>query len=376
MKATVVIVAGVAAALVLAAAEIPNLQTSGLVVHEWGTFTSVAGEDGSGIEWNVLGCKGELPAFVTDRTCRNCKSALGGTVRMETPVMYFYSPSEVTANVKVQFPQGAMTEWYPAGDNRRENVSIALSWNGVKIQPGAPADFPMEKNGNRYYAARATDAAPLTVGDQHEKFLFYRGVGTFPVPLSVRVSGYGQVTVENRAGASVPQAILFDNHEGRVRFRVAGQIDGAAAIEDPALLKEDPFARLRRTLESALVAQGLFPKEAHAMLETWNDSWFEEGSRLIYIVPASVVDEMLPLHIEPAPVQIARVFVGRIELVTPDTKRAIESAVARGDWLGVDRYSRFLGPILQRVYPSDFEKWTQVQVNVAKFQASSGTACR
>ena len=42
---------------------------------------------------------------------------------------------------------------------------------------------------------------------------------------------------------------------------------------------------LRNDLEAALIAQGLFPKEAQAMVATWNDSWFEEGSRLIYILP-------------------------------------------------------------------------------------------
>src|SRR5579862_6698250 len=110
MRATVVIAAGVAAGLLLAAAEIPNWQPAGLVVHEWGTFTSVAGEDGAGIEWNVLGCKSDLPEFVADRGYRNLKVGLRGTVRMETPVMYFYSPRDVTADIKVQFPQGSMTE--------------------------------------------------------------------------------------------------------------------------------------------------------------------------------------------------------------------------------------------------------------------------
>jgi len=37
------------------------------------------------------------------------------------------------------------------------------------------------------------------------------------------------------------------------------------------------------------------------MLESWKDSWFEEGSRLIYIVPRSFVDTILPLAIEPQP---------------------------------------------------------------------------
>jgi len=363
-----------AGAAIAGAAELHPDQ--GLTVHEWGTFTSVAGEDGAGIKWNVLGCKSDLPKFVIDRGYRNFKSTIGGTVRMETPVMYFYSSREVTANVKVQFPQGTMTEWYPKGDNAPGSVGIALRWSNVQVQPGVAADFPVEKGSNPYYAARATDAAPLRVGEQQEKFLFYRGVGSFPIPLSVRVSGYGQVTVENRAQVSVPLAILFDRHELGVRFRVIGRVDGTVAIEEPALHKEDPFARLRRTLEAGLVVQGLFPKEAHAMLDTWNDSWFEEGSRLIYVVPGGVVDEMLPLHVDPAPSEIARVFVGRIELVTPETKRTVESAVALGDWAAVNRYGRFLEPILRRVYPGNGAKVAEVESAIEKFRLVSGASCQ
>jgi len=44
-------------------------------------------------------------------------------------------------------------------------------------------------------------------------------------------------------------------------------------------------------------------------VETWKDSWFEEGSRLIYIVPRGFIDNVLPSPINPAPGQIVRVFV-------------------------------------------------------------------
>ena len=36
-----------------------------------------------------------------------------GTVSMETPVLYFYSDKEQRATVRVDFPQGWITEWYP-----------------------------------------------------------------------------------------------------------------------------------------------------------------------------------------------------------------------------------------------------------------------
>jgi hypothetical protein len=50
------------------------------------------------------------------------------------------------------------------------------------------------------------------------------------------------------------------------------------------------------------------------MVETWRDSWFEEGSRAFYIFPRTLLDTTLPLSIEPQPAKTIRVFVGRINL--------------------------------------------------------------
>jgi len=83
------------------------------------------------------------------------------------------------------------------------------------------------------------------------------------------------------------------------------------------------------------------------MVETWKSSWFEEGSRLIYIVPREFVDNVLPLAIDPAPEQVVRVFVGRLEIVTPTTVKAVKTAIAANDNAALDRYGRFLEPILQ-----------------------------
>ena len=62
--APVVAPALVISAVFLIAGDIYTAQPAGLTVHEWGTFTSVAGEDGSAIDWDALGCKDDLPRFV------------------------------------------------------------------------------------------------------------------------------------------------------------------------------------------------------------------------------------------------------------------------------------------------------------------------
>jgi hypothetical protein len=92
----------------------------------------------------------------------------------------------------------------------------------------------------------------------------------------------------------------------------------------------------------------LYEQEAQAMVDTWKDSWFEEGSRLLYIVPRADIDAILPLTITPAPSAVARIFVGRIELLTPATLRDVGQALASNDRAVLAKYGRFLQPIADR----------------------------
>ena len=86
---------------------------SGLTAHEWGTFTSIAGRDGSAVEWLPLTGSTDLPGFVEHFRYNGFKLGLRGTVRMETPVLYFYDSRQETVSVKVSFAKGLITEWYP-----------------------------------------------------------------------------------------------------------------------------------------------------------------------------------------------------------------------------------------------------------------------
>src|SRR5688572_12220745 len=81
-------------------------------VHEWGTFTSIAGADGGAVGWTPLNGQDDLPCFV-NRIKLAPKWSLQGTVRMETPVLYFYSANDLTINVRVRLHQGVITEWFP-----------------------------------------------------------------------------------------------------------------------------------------------------------------------------------------------------------------------------------------------------------------------
>jgi len=337
-----------------------QLTENNLTVHEWGTFTSIAGPDGVAVDWLPLTGSTDLPSFVEHFREVAFKGGLRGTIRMETPVLYFYSLRETNVSVNVAFSKGLITEWYPRATSanpalRDRDYSLnnmkspgAITWNSVHIEPTGSQDFPSDNSENHYYAARQTSSASVLVdtpsGPQHEKFLFYRGVSAFLPPLTATLSSDNTVLLENHSPQPIPNVILFERRGQKAGYRVLGPLRDQAALAPPEL--STSIDSLSSTLEGVLISQGLFPDEAHAMLETWKNSWFEEGARLIYIVPRGFVDSVLPLHVAPAPANTARVFVGRLELVTTATQHAVESACATGDRATLAKYSRFLEPIL------------------------------
>jgi hypothetical protein len=350
-----------------------RMNVKNVTVHEWGTFTSIAGEDGRPVEWLPAGGPTDLPCFVNRFETLGLKLSLSGTVRMETPVLYFYSPAETTVSVKVHFPEGLITEWYPQATVR----SGAIDWISVKISPSAPADFPSESGPSRYYAARQTDAAPLQVGSQRERFLFYRGVGHFSVPISAQLNDAGNIVVRNSTADSVGSVIIFENRNGKSGYRIQKAFRGPVTIERPSLDSKVPS--LLADLERMLVVNGLYPKEARAMVETWRDSWFEEGTRLFYIVPAHALDAILPLEIDPRPAQVVRVFVGRMEVVSPSIGNEIREAIARSDQFALAKYGRFLQPIMDRILagstPAERARAQHLLQSVYARYASSASRC-
>ncbi|HLJ30514.1 MAG TPA: hypothetical protein VKY85_27670 [Candidatus Angelobacter sp.] len=335
-----------------------------LTVHEWGTFTSIAGNDGQAIEWSPLTGvwpSADLPGFIEHFGYLGFKVGLRGTVRMETPVLYFYSPHDLTVSVQVSFAKGLITEWYPHASLLspigelsspylyEKNDDGTILWNSVHVEPGLTSDFPREATDNNYYAARETSAAPVRVetskGEQHEKFLFYRGVSAVSVPISAKLTAGNKLLVGNLGQQDIPNVILFERRGEKLGYRISNGLQSEVLLKPPELTAD--IGSLYSDLEQILVARGLYRDEAHAMVHTWRNSWFEEGSRLFYIVPATLVDTILPLTISPAPARTVRVFVGRLEIVNPATEKAVEAALAAHDEVTLGKYARFLNPILE-----------------------------
>src|SRR5207245_10217803 len=87
--------------------------------------------------------------------------------------------------------------------------------------------------------------------------------------------------------------------------------------------------QLCQTTANALVIEGLYQREAQAMVNTWRDSWFEEdGLRVLYTLPREWTDRTLPLTLDPKPRELVRVMVGRAEVFTPATEKKLSDALA------------------------------------------------
>src|SRR5213592_3970163 len=151
-------IAGVVLAASLAAQSSPSPVP--LTVHEWGTFTSIAGEDGQAVKWQPQQTPEDLPCFV-ERSGIQFKLQMAGTVRMETPVLYFYASRAVDVSVDVAFTQGLITEWYPhAAVNYSPQLSNGtISWPTVHVTPDAADAYRREPGTSHYYTARETAAA-------------------------------------------------------------------------------------------------------------------------------------------------------------------------------------------------------------------------
>jgi len=344
-----------------------------LTAHEWGTFTTVAGEDGRAEHWLPLGGPTDLPCFVehfqnsrlfklvpgqeTPLDYAAARSALWGKVRMETPVIYFYSRPERDVTVRVRFPRGWMTEWYPhavvsqpyvtSRTIRNATHTSVIEWKNVKVAASVGTSYPTGDEESHYYAARRTEATSLRAGQQVEKFLFYRGVGDFEVPLTAVARADGGVRIANLGSAPLPAVILFERRGDKLGYRIQRDVAGETSLDAPALTGN--LDTLRSDLQRTLVKAGLYDREAAAMVDTWRDSWFEEGARVFYIVPRRTVDAVLPLEITPAPDNLARVFVGRMEVITPTTMGAVDRAIRSNDATMLARYARFLGPVTERL---------------------------
>lgn len=417
MKTMLIFVSLAAVAAVLCAGTVSP--SPSLVAHEWGTFTSLQGANGALIPWKPL-TTSQLPGFVYDwqrpglnrlRTGQIFKGEMITLQRMETPVIYFYSDRKASVDVDVRFPHGTITEWYPQAPRvgpsmipgpqtvtkfesilqrcglssllrldsfvrSRDVTNSEIEWSHVQVIPPSAkaAQSPrMEGSGSHYYAARATDSDLLSVdshsgsepGPEYEKFLFYRGAGSFATPLQVKLDDRDNVTLINTGTNSLRHLFILKIGKGAGHFTRVDQLQPGQSQTIPTDSGTTDAATAKlgdqwgTQMAEGLVAEGLYPAEARAMVNTWRDSWFaEDGMRVLYVLPRAWTDTTLPMRIKPAPHELVRVMVGRAEVLTPETENelaALGARAVRGDAEALNdfrsslrRLGRFAEPALRR----------------------------
>ena len=352
-------------------------------MHEWGTFTSL--EDETGKSLGGINVDDEpVPSFVhtvssavlgpqhsvTPKPPIQKDDGKGGppcypyvTMRLETPVMYFYPPKSQslpqTLDVGVKFHSGWLTQFYPnaavaAPDiNRNQNYNWlthdtvgSLDWN--QLQVGTNSDGP-QTDEPVWLAPRNVRATAVKSADgESEKYLFYRGLGNIESPLKIASNSEG-TKLSLRSGFS---EVLQPKQTEKIRALWLVQIrsDGSTAYRtlEPITVSGDSgkvltvikgdfndadFSiqnreRLQSQMHAALVADGLFDEEATAMLTTWEKSYFRNGGlRLFFIVPRAWTEHYLPLTIS-QPAEITRVMMGRTELISSEQRTLLKKLAA------------------------------------------------
>ncbi len=362
------------------------------VAHEWGTFTSLVGSNG--ISQNGMYHEDEaLPAFVHGfgvtqsqlpppfvprpprRPCHN-KGCFPDeffdsnviTQKMETPVIYFYSDQQRTVDVNVRFPEGVVTETYPAPImTSPSSGTIRDAANGnttfrVDVLAEKTGSIPFVEPSNIYAHARAVDSNIVRGGRELEKFIFYRGIGRFQPRLGIS-STHGGLSLDIERAADRPAKIFLVHvnaaGDGQMLRVNLDQSPARVLPTEIALLQQHTISPqqgilrgddMSKALIYAATQSGLKADEASAMIKTWEHGYLGvPGLRLLYVLPRAEADEVLPLTITPAPEQLERVFVGRIEVLLDTEEAAILGRVlVERDNFVPSSLGRFAEPMLRR----------------------------
>lgn len=359
-------------------------------LHEWGTFTSVFGSDGQmlpGLERE----EEHLPEFVYghDGMAKNPiqgqpivmkawqRPLRGVTVKMETPVLYFHSDDAFSAQVNVRFHGGSISQWFPqrsggevppprplvsfpqASFEQQGGIDFSKPYEGrieweVKVLEKSAANESKAFVGGEtptWLYPRFTDANVVTNGQgEHEKYLFYRGLGNFEQPVRPVFTSDNALRFENTGEESIPYAMWYFREGETFRVRALGPIPAGEAVTialddteaDLCEVETSLRSKVYEPLVAALVKEGLYQREADSMVRTWWQSYFErDGCRIFWVVPQQFLKKILPLDVRPAPAEICRVLVGRSDLLTPSFERELvadRDAGNLGERHGTDRF--------------------------------------
>jgi hypothetical protein len=258
-----------------------------------------------------------------------------------------------------------------------------MEWQADLLPVLSPVDLPPVAPENIWAPSRRVASLPLAVGSEHERFIFYRGLGAFRLPLTIDVDANGLINLYNPSGDPSPAVFLLRVHAGGGAIVPLGPLPGGGRITGvpmPVGGKEHDLsvyvADAQTQIAQALAGTGLYPDEARAMVETWSRSYFQSfGLRILYVVPRAWTDSLLPLTIDPAPRELVRTLVGRVEVLAPSEESDLRARVAAAAGIGalptglIQELGRLAEPKLRRALELTTDlgarAWCQIAIATA-----------
>jgi hypothetical protein len=344
--------------IVFASTAFAQPKSTNLIAHEWGTFTSLQDSEGTTVE-GLAHEEEALPSFVHGRaktlftqeaklfepspvpTGPHCciKDAefipvagtpMTVTQKMETPVIYFYSQAPQSVAVDVDFPGGIITQYYPDVTSFSPPLGKVTSVANGHVHwdleiSGQNLPVPPVEDGSIWAPSRKTQSNFISAHSENEKLLFYRGLGNFKTQLQIIGDAHDGIQILNHSPQTIQDAFLLRVTASGNSIRKLGSIPAQAQI---GLSKDDltqlPQGNALDLVATALEKSGLYHDEAQAMVHTWEKSYFKTpGFRVLYVLPREWTDALLPLGIRPAPTELVRTLVGRVEVLTSSEENTL-----------------------------------------------------
>lgn len=328
-----------------------------LIVHEWGTFTSLLDSKGKPLP-DIYFDETSLPDFVygIEGTVEHppTKDLEAVTVKMETPVLYFYTKDSCDVHVQVDFAGGSINQWYPQATvyetmpqqyiDFSKFYTGSVQWDAHIYPPHADIEYSrlVDNILSEWDDPRYTDANMLRsqVDGENERFLFYRGLGNFETPIKAWFRNETELVIHNAGTEDIGYVSVYDNENRQLLDPAtiwwqgslnAGEQVVVQAISYEPYRYDQPHTPIinqgwvtrgawREQFTDALEAEGLYKAEAEALISTWYASYSghnPHGLRIFWTVPRSFTDAILPLEVDPQPQAIERVMVGRTEILSP-----------------------------------------------------------
>ena len=348
----------------------------GLIVQEWGTYTSVQGTDGKTLG-GVHHVDEALPNWVHRRNFTNPSDYFFEKLpeeplqQLETPVIYFWSKKAIDVEVRVDFPQGIVGEWYPDATSYAPKLDAmttvakgTMTWD-VSVDPAVkPSSFAAVDPTDIWAPSRKVASTPLRFtssggATESEQFIFYRGLATYDAAIRVTSGDDGVLHVRNGSTDDVPAAFALRVVGDKAQIVSIGALKAGKTLDVTPPAATQPIdtyvLEAQKTLRESLVASGLYDDVAKAMVDTWTRSWFKNtGLRILYLAPRKWTDAWLPTTITPTPVALTRTLVGRIEVISKAEETALVASIREAAkthaTFDLAALGRFAEPRLRRAY--------------------------